>query len=144
MWVWDLELMPVSLSRFGPVDGPTLTFCQWRAFFAIFAATLPALLLLPSKEDLHFNAAYDRMTPIHLRSLYVGLIALMVLVVGTSVASLVMGDVSYDDDQGANSSSSRPRYGMAVLLVSIWYRAYSLLSCSRRQRRKRLLHVMKM
>jgi hypothetical protein len=84
------------------------------ALFAILAAAMPALILLPSKENMHFDSAYDRITPLHLRSIYFGLVGLGSLVVGTSIAALL----SYNEDN--NNNEGERRFGMALLLLGFW------------------------
>ena len=96
-----------------------LDFLPMAAFFAICAGTVPALVLIPSKEDMTYNVAHDRLTPLHLRYVYIGLIGLGILVVGTSLVTLFPSEDPIND--GDRISSSGPQYGIALLLMSFWY-----------------------
>lgn len=107
---------------FRPKQSSDLDFLPFAAFCAILAATIPARLFLPNKEDMHFSHEYDRMTPWHLRSIYFGLIGLGSLVVGTSIASILAYEESDNDDQAdGDSSSTGPNYWMALVLFSFWF-----------------------
>ena len=93
-----------------------LDFLPMAAAFAILAAAIPALMLLPSKENMHFNdSAYDKITPLHLRSIYFGLIGLGSLVVGTSIAELL----SYGEENNGNEGGHH--FGKVLLLLAFWY-----------------------
>lgn len=100
-----------------------LDFLPFAAFCAILAATIPARLLLPNKEGMHFSHAYDKVTPWHLRSIYFGLIGLGSMVVGTSIASILAYDESHDNnaDDDGDASSTRPNYWMTFLLFAFWF-----------------------
>jgi Nodulin-like len=91
-----------------------LDFLPMAAVFAVLAAAVPALILLPSKENIHFDPAYDRITPLHLRSIYFGLVGLGSLVVGTSIAAIL----SYDEENNGNKGGRH--FGMALLLLAFW------------------------
>lgn len=98
-----------------------LDFLPFAACCAILAATIPARILLPDKEHMPSSYAYDKLTPLHLRSIYFGLIGLSVMVVGTSVASIVSYvEVQNYDDQ-VEEQSSGPKYWMMFLLFSLWF-----------------------
>lgn len=99
-----------------------LDFLPFAAICAILAATIPARLLLPNKEEMHFTHAYDKVTPWHLRSIYFGLVGLGTMVIGTSIASILSYEESHnDDDQADESSTTGPNYWMALLLFSLWF-----------------------
>jgi MFS family permease len=87
-----------------------LDFLPLAAICALVAATLPALCLLPSKKSFDENPRTDRSTSIHTRTLYLGLVALAILVVGNSVLELFFDD----SEQG-------PDYVMAVLILLVWF-----------------------
>lgn len=91
-----------------------LDFLPMAAVIAILAATIPALLLLPSKEKIRLDPAYDRLTTLHLRTIYFGLIGLGVLVVGTSIVSLLSYHAEDDGSQNGRS------FGVALLLATFW------------------------
>jgi sugar phosphate permease len=74
-----------------------LDFLPMAAFFSIVAATIPSLLLLPSKKHIQLNPEHDRIRPLHLRLLYASLIGLAIMVVGTSLSELKEEHASPDD-----------------------------------------------
>jgi len=92
----------------------TLDFLPMAAFFFLTCATLPALMLLPTKEQVACDTIQDEATPLHFRTLFLSLIALGVLVVGSSISELFHGNVEL-----ANKSES-PHYATAFLIVTIW------------------------
>lgn len=97
-----------------------LDFLPFAAFCVILAATLPARILLPNKEEMRAASTCDRVTPWHLRSIIFGLIGLGSLVVGTSVASILAYDEN-NDNQADDSATSGPNYWMTVLLFGFWF-----------------------
>ncbi|KAI2500789.1 hypothetical protein MHU86_13646 [Fragilaria crotonensis] len=92
------------------------------AFFFIAAASLPALCLLPSKRDEHVVRT-DTTTHAHYYSLYMGLVAMAVLVVGQSIVQLL----SSDDDFESSTNSKRetknetPDYFMSLMVPLVWF-----------------------
>jgi len=97
-----------------------LDFLPFAAICVILAATIPARILLPNKEDMHSTHAYDKVTPWHLTSIYFGLIGLGVMVIGTSIASIISYDESENNDDQADEWKG-PNYWMAILLFSFWF-----------------------
>ena len=65
-----------------------LNFLPMAAFFACCAASIPALCLLPSLEQMMVVGKRDATTPWHFRMVYAGLLGLGIIVVGTSVLEL--------------------------------------------------------
>ena len=65
-----------------------LNFLPMAAFFACCAASIPALCLLPSLEQMMVVGKRDATTPWHFRMVYTGLLGLGIIVVGTSVLEL--------------------------------------------------------
>jgi hypothetical protein len=87
------------------------------AFFSIVAATIPPLLLLPSKKDLQLNPDHDRVRPLHLRLLYASLIGLAIMVVGTSLSVL-----KYESTEGRDfPTRGGPHYARAILIMTCWF-----------------------
>lgn len=86
-----------------------LDFLPMAASCSLMAAALPAFYLLPSKQTFEECPSADRSSPFHYRTIYLGLVALAILVVGNSLVSLFFDD----DDEG-------PDYGMAGVIVLVW------------------------
>jgi hypothetical protein len=91
------------------------------AFFFIVAATIPALLLLPSKKDIQFNPKNDRIRPLHLRLLYASLIGLGIMVVGTSLSELQAQHVHDAKADGKLRIRGSPHYARALLILTLWF-----------------------
>jgi hypothetical protein len=97
-----------------------LDFLPMSAFFCIVAVTIPALLLLPSKNDIQLHPTIDRMSPLHLRLLYSGLVGLAIMVVGTSVSELNSQHESPENDDGELRTRGGPHYASALLILTVW------------------------
>ena len=106
-----------------------LDFLPLAALLAVVAGSLPAALLLPSKEGMERLLEtpvlqLDQTTSLHLRCLYGGLLALATLVVGTTLASLV--EDNYEDDLGEDYDvttepmQQQPHYGKALVILVAW------------------------
>ena len=95
-----------------------LDFLPMAAFFSIAAATLPSLLLLPSKKDIQLSPENDRVRPLHLRLLYASLIGLAIMVVGTSLSELKEERASRND--GGSGKTGGPHYERALLILVCW------------------------
>lgn len=98
-----------------------LDFLPMAAFFFIAAASIPALCLLPNKENEHIVRA-DVTTSAHYSSLYMGLVALAVLVIGQSIVELL------SDSEGTENSGSQihtrdqmPDYLMTIMVPLVWF-----------------------
>mmetsp|Transcript_9551 Transcript_9551/g.15908 ORF Transcript_9551/g.15908 Transcript_9551/m.15908 type:complete len:548 (+) Transcript_9551:46-1689(+) len=91
-----------------------LDFLPMAAFFFLAAATLPALCLLPGKRE--ETARVDLSTSAHYSSLYMGLIAMAVLVVGQSVVELISPAEGELNDQREG-----PDYIMAAVVPFVWF-----------------------
>lgn len=99
-----------------------LDFLLMAAVCNLTAATIPALLLLPSKrffEDLHtlHSAMPDALTPVHFWLLYASLTAMATLIVGRSLLTLYQDSESVQFAEGANTRN----YGLASLIVAVWF-----------------------
>jgi len=124
-----------------------LDFLPMAAFFAIAAATIPALVLLPTRQQLQRDIIQDDATPRHFHVLYGSLVAMALMVIGNSIVSLMVdggGDDNPDGDSGTpemaedgdtgesisvaleesnileGKSSSHRHIGMAIVLVGVW------------------------
>ncbi|CAB9506521.1 Nodulin-like [Seminavis robusta] len=104
-----------------------LDFLPLAAILAVVAGSLPAMMLLPNKAELDHildttpRIHLDQTTAQHLRFLYVGLIGLASIVVGTTLASL--GEDSYHDeeeDAEFQTATAHPQYGRALLVITAW------------------------
>lgn len=119
-----------------------LDFLPMAAFFAITAATLPALLLLPGKQELleryptstdkKQNNQGDATTPIHFRALYIGLAALATLVVVTSIMQLesTTGQIPHSkggDGGGGDTTNATATVMLAALDVDPSVESFSKL-----------------
>ena len=99
-----------------------LDFLPFAAVCSILAVTIPARIFVPTKQDMTFSHAYDKLTPWHMTLIYFGLIGLGSLVIGTSVASIMSYEKSHSDvDQADGPSSAGAHYWMACLLFSFWF-----------------------
>ena len=97
-----------------------LDFLPMAAFFFITCASLPALLLLPSKEAMDRSEISDEATPRHFHTLYASLLIMGGLIVVTSMLDLYSsvqieaGAVSLEETQNDTQLSR------ALLLIAIW------------------------
>lgn len=89
-----------------------LDFLPLAAFFFLAACTLPAMLFLPGKGDCQ---RMDVSTPAHYSSLYLGLVAMAVLVAGQAFLELLEGD------EERNNQREGPDYLMAALVPCVWF-----------------------
>jgi hypothetical protein len=105
-----------------------LDFLPMAAFFFCCCATLPALILLPSKRQVDTSTNVDDATPLHFRTLFGSLICMAVLIIGNSLSRLM------DASTAAASHRMSPNYGMSFLLMGIWLApVVSLIYLPRRQ-----------
>jgi len=91
-----------------------LDFLPMASFFFLAAATLPALMLLPTKQQVEAEVFVDEATSLHFRLLYASLGAMATLIVGSSMADMIYGDTHSANNEGST------HYGMGVFLLSIW------------------------
>jgi MFS family permease len=89
-----------------------LDFLPMAAALFITCATIPALFLLPTKEELTNLVLRDDCTPLHFRALYCSLVTLAMMIISNSMLKL------YDSARG--SATTGTSYGMAFLLLSVW------------------------
>ena len=66
----------------------SLDFLPMAACFAMVCATLPALLLLPTKAQAQTDFFVDEASPVHFRTLFGSLLCMGVLVIGNSLMEL--------------------------------------------------------
>ena len=99
-----------------------LDFLPMTAFFFICCASIPALMLLPSKAEMDQCTLVDESTSLHFRSLYGSLIAMASLIIITSMLDLYDNSSSKADDfiQLGDQPKNEPQYARAFLLVTIW------------------------
>jgi hypothetical protein len=87
------------------------------------------LVFLPSNEEMTQHPFVDGMTPLHYRTVYSGLLALGLLVMGTSTRYLFQPIPDNDDEYEtsltlASSSGEKeggPEYLRALLLLTAWF-----------------------
>lgn len=98
-----------------------LDFLPMAAFFAMTCATLPALLLLPSRETLQQEVCRDEATPLHFRSAYASLVAMASLIIYNSLSELMehVGTDKYSDNQ-PDTDQDLPHYPIGLLMISLW------------------------
>jgi len=89
-----------------------LDFLPLAAFFFLAACTLPAVCFLPGKNNCQ---RMDVSTPAHYSSLYLGLVAMAVLVVGQAFLELMEGN------EERNNQRDGPDYLMATLVPCVWF-----------------------
>lgn len=111
-----------------------LDFIPMAATMLISLVVLPSLILLPNQETMHelFATRLDRTTKWHLTVLYVGLIALASIVIGTTLDSLRGDDYSDSDDTYDSTTETvkeHPHYGKIMLILSAWLLPILALLC---------------
>eukprot|EP00539_Tryblionella_compressa_P013310 CAMPEP_0178816162 /NCGR_PEP_ID=MMETSP0746-20121128/1205_1 /TAXON_ID=913974 /ORGANISM="Nitzschia punctata, Strain CCMP561" /LENGTH=657 /DNA_ID=CAMNT_0020477169 /DNA_START=155 /DNA_END=2128 /DNA_ORIENTATION=+ len=110
-----------------------LDFLLMSAILAVLAVTLPAWILLPSREQLDnlLEATpildLDQTTAVHLRCLYGGLVLLASMVVGTTLVSLFGDDYDSDVYKAETSYNTKIepipqeiRYGRIMVILIAW------------------------
>lgn len=97
----------------GPTESP-LDFLPMAAFFFIVCATIPALVLLPSRQQVMDDVMLDDATPRHFRVLFVSLGIMATLVVGSSLMEL------FDSSPNHSHAPQHRHLFSAFLLVSAW------------------------
>ena len=88
-----------------------LDFLPMCAFFFIVAATIPSYINLPTKLD-ERGRIPDVLTIMHFRVLFTSLIALAILIIGSSLVAL------FRDKEHVQDPSSN--YPFAVLIICVW------------------------
>jgi hypothetical protein len=96
-----------------------LDFIPMAAFFAIVCAVIPAVTVLPTKQQVDSTSFEDNLTPLHFRILFCSLITMAILVAGSSLLSLLQGGIEAHDGND-ESDDLGPNYGMFFLLVTVW------------------------
>ncbi|GAX20027.1 hypothetical protein FisN_1Lh492 [Fistulifera solaris] len=96
-----------------------LDFIPMAAFFAIVCAVIPAVTVLPTKQQVDSTSFQDNLTPLHFRILFCSLITMAILVAGSSLLSLFQQNVdAYDGNDELDDLG--PNYGMFFVLVTVW------------------------
>jgi MFS family permease len=105
-------------------DESDLDFLLMASVFAALSITLPAVVLLPGKEEL--STIRDVSTPLHFRSIYSGLLVLALFVAGTSAIFLFepLPENASENNVEAKESTN---YGRASLLLLAWFGPIHLL-----------------
>jgi len=132
-----------------------LDFLPMAALFAFAAAAIPACLFVPGKDQLAENPTVDCTTPLHFRSIYIGLISLAILIVGNCMLELFVDAEEGDDDTTAllqeagdrfledpellaqeqqllgngDAVVEDPDYLMAIVVVVLWFGPCLALLC---------------
>lgn len=91
----------------------TLDFLPMIAFFFVTCGTIPALLLLPSQEDLKHETLIDEATPAHFRTLFISLLVMATIVIGSSVSELQIHGADHITHVG-------PSYITATMVLTVW------------------------
>ncbi|CAB9527502.1 Nodulin-like [Seminavis robusta] len=89
----------------------TLDFLLVIAFFFILNATLPALFLLPPKEESHPRLMRMETTPLHFRTMYASLAVLCLFILGSAICDI--WSVSDDQPKGRN-------FGNVLMILILW------------------------
>jgi MFS family permease len=99
---------------FEAIRGPNETFLDFMpmaAFFFVACATFPALVLLPTKQQLVFDIFDDETTSAHFNRLYMSLCGMATLIVTTSMLALY----------GSDNKEQAPRnLLLAIVIVGVW------------------------
>jgi Major Facilitator Superfamily len=106
-----------------------LDFLPMAAFFFIACSTIPALILLPSKQSLEIASYQDECTGRHILTLYGSLVALATVIIANSLINLYETEVAHAGvhttqmdavDVAAANGQMAPNYGMGLILIVIW------------------------
>ena len=111
-----------------------LDFLLMAAVLAFSAATIPAIIFLPNRDQLDKLIQstpivdLDQTTSTHLRCLYFGLILLATMVVGTTIVSIVGDDYDshlFKDEHNTYNIETEPMqleldFVKAMLIISAW------------------------
>mmetsp|Transcript_5697 Transcript_5697/g.16015 ORF Transcript_5697/g.16015 Transcript_5697/m.16015 type:complete len:705 (+) Transcript_5697:97-2211(+) len=138
-----------------------LNFLPMAAFFATFAASIPALCLLPSLDQMMVVGKRDATTGWHFRTVYAGLLGLGIIVVGTSIMALyeeaeskkhnhghdygfgtaAENELLPDEERGTQevveleTGGLGQNYGIAALIVIMWFGPILSMLCLPRKLR---------
>jgi MFS family permease len=105
-----------------------LDFLPMAAFFFIACSTIPALILLPSKQSLEIASYQDECTGRHILTLYGSLVALATVIIANSLINLYETEVAHagvhatqmDANVASANDQQAPNYGMGLILIVIW------------------------
>lgn len=101
-----------------------LDFLPMAAFFAVFAATIPALMLLPHYDRTQVvcqsHNIIDAATPLHFQTLYASLTAMAILVIGNSLMQLYHAGPAVVELETRNEKGEQS-YVMSLLVVAVWF-----------------------
>jgi len=138
-----------------------LNFLPMAAFFATFAASVPALCLLPPLKQMTVVGKRDATTAWHFRTVYAGLLGLGTIVVGTSILELYEeaeskkhphghdhgfgtseeSELLPDEERGTQEAVELEtgglgqNYAIAALIVLMWFGPILSMLCLPRKRR---------
>lgn len=93
-------------------DESALDFLPVIAFFFLLCATMPAALLLPTKEQAAISVIYYETTPLHFRVMYISLIALGTVIVSSSIGELL--NAHHEEVPETRN------YGTVLLILVLW------------------------
>eukprot|EP00567_Pseudictyota_dubia_P002418 CAMPEP_0197466756 /NCGR_PEP_ID=MMETSP1175-20131217/65217_1 /TAXON_ID=1003142 /ORGANISM="Triceratium dubium, Strain CCMP147" /LENGTH=476 /DNA_ID=CAMNT_0043002809 /DNA_START=153 /DNA_END=1583 /DNA_ORIENTATION=- len=109
-----------------------LDFLPVIAFFFIVCTTLPASILLPTKDKADTCIIKSESTPLHFRTMYVSLLLLGTVIVGTSLIELL--------NENDTSEGRRERdYKKVLMILAIWLGPIASLLFLPRQQEGHLL-----
>lgn len=100
-------------------DQTPLDFLPMSAVFFIVLAFLPGLFLLPTQAQVTKENIVNSITSFHFRVLYMSLLLLAIVVIGSSVADLMEGA---DEEKMMVIAQEVPnrKYVRAILILTIW------------------------
>ena len=105
-----------------------LDFLPMSALFFVVAAALPATCLLPVQGNLEERV--DLTTPLHFKTLYLGLVTLAFLVAGESVVRLLEGGSSDHQAGGGLDEQKKTRdFIIAACVLLAWFGPILSLGC---------------
>jgi MFS family permease len=107
-----------------------LNFLCLAAFLAVMAATVPALLLLPSKYHVDRDIMIDDATPQHFRVLFTSLGVMVVIIVWNSLADLSRHSTAENESEDA----LKRHLASALFFVVTWLLPIVSLLCLPRRR----------
>eukprot|EP00957_Ditylum_brightwellii_P107772 8221887-Ditylum_brightwellii.AAC.1 len=99
------------------------------AFFAVAAVTIPAICLLESKKNSGDLKKVEAATSLHFRIVYLGLLGLGAVVVGTSVLELFAEEHPTSGHQQHVHTNTKREWWKAVFIVLMWFGPISSMLC---------------
>lgn len=110
-----------------------LDFLPMSSFFFFILTFLPGIFILPTKQQVAEETIVDDATPFHFRCLYLSLVLVAVVVIGSSIADLFDG--TEEQVRVIDEKTSKHKYSRAAFILLIWLGPFvALLLMERREK----------